>query len=135
MGCLSNTHLDFRKIQQKKLIQKHTFPKGFLKYLMYPFKQEVTAPSIWTMNETWTGTIKSNRSLKIDTASAYLSTNFNKCNFFSGNFKCPVPLCKYEMTDPKLENMNGRLTETLQSNLQILLTPRHVAYFIFIEFQ
>ena len=31
-------------------------------------------------------------------------------------------------TDPKLENMNGRQTETFQSNLQILLIPRHVLY-------
>ena len=42
---LNNTHLDFFDIEQKKKkIQKHTFPRGFLKYLMYPCKHEMTAP-------------------------------------------------------------------------------------------
>ena len=40
---LNNTHLDFFDIEQKK-IQKHAFPIGFLKYLMYPCKHEMTSP-------------------------------------------------------------------------------------------
>ena len=41
---LNNTHLDFFDIEQKKIIQKQAFPIGFLKYLMYPCKHEMTAP-------------------------------------------------------------------------------------------
>ena len=44
LGCLNNTHLAFLEVQQKKLIQKYTFPRGFLKYLMGPCKHEVAAP-------------------------------------------------------------------------------------------
>ena len=48
--------------------------------------------------------------------------------FFQREFEYPVHRYKHEMTGFKLEDMNGKYTETSQSNLQVLLIPRHVSY-------
>ena len=45
VGCLNATYLNFLEFQQQQQkAQKHTFPRGFLKYLMGPYKHEVAAP-------------------------------------------------------------------------------------------
>ena len=76
---------------------------------------------------------KSNRNHQVKS----FTNRYSKClpcntlkqmHFLRREFEMSHAPLKHEMTDPRSENLNGRLTN-LPTNLQILLIPRHVPHF------